>query len=101
MTPNERMARADRAKGAMDEFVGPAFDHIENEWMEKLISTAGSSDPRVPEIVARVSAGIAAIRKVRAEIMAVVADGAMAESELRKDARVSQMSDYHRSVIGA
>jgi len=100
VSPAERLSRADRAQAAMDEFVGPAFDYVENEWMEKLVKTAGTSDPRLPEIISRLSAGVAAIRKVRAEIEAVVADGKIAEGEIARSAQLGRMSDFKRSVVG-
>lgn len=99
MTPSERLSRADRARTEL-EFVGPAFDYVEGEWMDKLIKTAGSTDPRVPEIISRLSAGIAAIRKVRAEVEAVIADGQVASTEMERAAKLARMSDHKRQIVG-
>lgn len=100
MTPHDRLARAERAKAALNEFLAPAFDHIEREWYERMVATAGSSDPRLPDVVLRLAAGVQAIRKVRAEIMAVVADGNVAEAEISRDAQIAKLSDHKRSMLG-
>lgn len=101
MTPHERAARADRAKLALQEFLAPAFDHVETEWYENLIKTAGSTDPRAPEIITRLTAGVKAVRVVRAQIEAIIAEGGMAEAEITREAQLSKMSGHMRSVVGA
>ncbi len=100
MSPHERTARADRARAALDEFLGPAFDHVEREWYENLIRTASSSDPRSPEIISRLTAGIQAIRKVREQVAGYVSDGALADSEIAREAQLSKMTPHMRSVVG-
>lgn len=100
MSPHDRQARADRAKAALAEFLNPAFDHVEREWYEKMVATAGSSDPRLPDVVLRLAAGVQAIRKVRAEILAVIADGNAAEVEIAREAQLNKMSTHMRSVVG-
>lgn len=100
VTPSERLARADRAKAALAEFLTPAFEQVEREWAEKMITAAASTDPRAPEIIARLANGVKAIRTVRGQIEGVVADGALAESELKRSAQISQMSEHKRNVVG-
>jgi hypothetical protein len=84
----------------MADFLSPAFDHVEAEWMENLIKTAGSTDPRAPEIITRLTSGIKAIRTVRAQVEAIVADGVAAEAEITRHAQLSRMSPHMRSVVG-
>jgi hypothetical protein len=100
MTPHERQARADRAKAAMDEFLAPAFDHVEAEWYEKLVNTAGSEDPRTVEKIQRITAAVKAIRVVRAQIAAVIADGVAVEADMLHTAQIARMSPHKRSVVG-
>ena len=100
MTPNERIARAERAKAAMDEFFGPAFAVVEQDYAEKMITAAASVDPRAPEIIARLANGIKAARSVRAQIEALVLDGRLAEQDMQRTAQLSRMSDHKRSVVG-
>jgi len=99
MTAHERSARADRAKAALAEFLGPAFDLVEAEWYEKMVATAGSTDPRASEIIARLTSGIKAIRTVRAQVEAVVSDGAVADAEIARQAQVDKMTPHRRSVV--
>ncbi len=100
MTPSERIARADRAKAALAEFLAPAFAHVEQDYSEKLITAAASVDPRAPEIIARLANGVKAARTARGLIEAFVMDGKMAEQELQGAAKVQRMTPFHRSVIG-
>ena len=101
MTPAERLSRADRAKAAMVEFLEPAFTHVEQEWYEKLVHQAGQEDPKMAERIHRITTAIKSIRVVRAQIEAIVVDGAMAEAEIKRNAQVSQMSEHKRKTIGA
>lgn len=100
MTPAERLQHADRAKAALTEFLAPAFEHVEREWAEKMIATAASSDPRAAEVIMRLATGVKAIRTVRAQIEAIVADGRLAESEMKRGAQIAQMSEHKRNVVG-
>lgn len=100
MTPADRFARAERAKSAMAEFLAPAFAKVEAEWAEKMIAAAASSDPRAEQIITRLATGVKAIRTVRALIEADVADGSMAEAEIKRSAQIARMSDHKRSVVG-
>lgn len=97
---HERIARADRAKAAMAEFLAPAFEHVEREYGEKMITAAASTDPRAPEVIARLANGVKVARQIRAQIEAIVADGAVAESDVARTAQLSRMSDHKRSIVG-
>lgn len=100
MTPSERLAHAERAKAALNDFLAPAFEKVETEWAEKMIAAAASSDPRANEIITRLATGVKAIRTVRAQIEAAVADGAMAEADIKRSAQIAQMSEHKRSIVG-
>lgn len=84
----------------MAEFFAPAFDQVEAEYAEKMITAAASTDPRAEQIIARLANGIKAARTVRKLIEAHIADGTMAEQELTRKAQISRMSDHKRSVVG-
>lgn len=100
MTPHERQARADRAKAAMDEFFAPAFKHVEDDYAEKMITAAASTDPRAVDVIARLANGIKAARSVRGLIEAFIADGVAAEAEIQRSAQISRMSPHKRTVVG-
>lgn len=99
-TPADRLATAERAKNALSEFLEPAFEAVEHEWSEKMIAAAASTDPRAEQIITRLATGVKAIRTVRKLIEAHVADGALAEAEMKRGAQIARMSDHKRSVVG-
>lgn len=100
MTAAERLARADRAKAAMEEFLGPAFAHVEHEWYEKLVHQANQEDPKMADRVLRITTAIKTIRVVRSQIEAIIADGTMADAEMKRDAQIAKMSDHKRATVG-
>jgi len=100
MTPTERIQTAERAKAALSEFLEPAFARVEQDWAEKMIEVAASSNPRAPEIITRLATGVKAIRTVRGLIEGIVADGKLAEAEHQRSAQISRMSEHKRQVVG-
>lgn len=101
MTPSERISRADRAKAYRDEFLAPALAHVEAEWMETLKRIAKAEDPKAPERIMRVTAGLKTIDVIRGQIEAYIADGLMAESESKQTAKIASLSEHKRQTIGA
>ena len=99
MTQQERIARAHRAASAMDEFFNPALTEIETEYAEKMITIAASSDPRAPEVIARLANGISVARQVRARIEKFIADGEIAQAEKRIAEAMESMSAPDRRFI--
>jgi len=97
---SDRVARGDRAKAALAEFLEPAFKQVEHDYAEKLIAAATSTDPRAREVIERLSHGIKAVRVVRGLIEAHVLDGAIAEKEMRSDAKLARMSEFQRATVG-
>lgn len=100
MTPADDIARADRAKAFMDEFLAPAIAHVEQDYAEKMISTAASTDPRAREIIERLANGVKAVRVVKSLIERHIMDGAIAQQDMQRSAQLSRMSDHKRSVVG-
>lgn len=92
MTLEQRIERARRAKLAMEEFFAPAFDAVEQEYGERMISVAGSVDPRAPEVIARLANGIKAARSVRSQIEGYIAEGQVAEREKEATDKLAAMS---------
>jgi hypothetical protein len=77
MSPDERIARAHRARQAMEEFF----------------------DPRAPDIIARLAQGIKVARQVRAQIEAHIADGAVAQKEKADAERLGDMTPAKRRLL--
>lgn len=99
MTDAERIERARRAKLAIDEFLTPAFAVVEAEYGEKMIAVAASTDPRSPEIIARLASGIKVARQVRAQIEAIVADGKVAQNEIDRAKRDEEFTAPQKRLL--
>lgn len=99
MTPEQRIARAQRAKAAMEEFFAPALAEIESDYGEKMIAVAASSDPRAPDVIARLANGISVARQVRARIEAHIADGGVAKAEREIADAQDRMSASDRRLV--
>ena len=97
---SDRMAKGERARAALEEFLAPAFEHVEKDYAEKMIASAASTDPRAREVIERLANGIKSARVVRGLIEAFVMDGAVAEQELKREAQLSRMSDHKRAIVG-
>lgn len=91
-TPQQRAERARRAQMAMDEFFAPVFAVVEAEYAEKMIEVAASSDPRAPEVIARLANGVKVARQIRGQIEGLIADGELANNEINRAKREEDMT---------
>jgi hypothetical protein len=92
LTDAQRVERARRAQMALEEFLTPAFAVVEREYAERMIEVAASSDPRAPEVIARLANGIKVARSVKAQIEVLVADGEVATGNIQRAERKGEMS---------
>lgn len=99
MTSNERIERARRAKLAMDEFLAPALAHVEDYYAAKMIEVAASTNPRAPDIIARLANGVKVAREIRARIDAIIMDGGLAERERERAEALKDMSAPKRRLL--
>lgn len=98
MTEQQRAERARRAAQAMKEFFEPAFDVVEQDYTQKIIDAAASSDPRTPEVIARLANGIKAMRSAKAMIVSIIMDGEVAQSEINRAERDEQLTAPQRRL---
>lgn len=99
MTELERIERARRAQMALDEFLAPAFAVVEADYTEKLVNAATSTDPRSPEMIARLAAGMKAARSAHNQIMALVMDGEITKAGMIKAERIGAMTEPDRRLL--
>lgn len=99
MTERERVERARQAKLALDNFLTPAFAEVEADYAEKMIAAAASTDPRAPEVIARLANAIKAARQARQLIEALVADGIDAQSRLDRKTRIDGLTQAQRKLL--
>lgn len=99
MNDRERVELARRAQQALDDFLAPAFAAVEAAYTEKLVNAATSTDPRAPEIVARLAAGMKAARSAHSQIAALVADGELVKGQMIKAERIEGMTPSDRRLL--
>lgn len=92
LTESQRVERARQAQMALDEFLAPAFAVVEADYAEKMVAAAASTDPRAPEVIARLANGIKAARSARSQIELLVADGVEAKDAIARNARIDDMT---------
>jgi enoyl-CoA hydratase/carnithine racemase len=99
LTNPQRVERARQAKLALDNFLAPAFEVVEIEYAEKMINVAASTDPRAPEIIARLANGVKVARQVRTQIEAMVSDGDDAQHMIDRAKRIEAMTPSQRRLL--
>ncbi|MEY2633977.1 MAG: hypothetical protein RIR00_2631 [Pseudomonadota bacterium] len=99
MTDAQRIEQARQAKMALDNFLTPAFEIVEADYAEKMITAAASVDPRAPEIIARLANAIKATRMARQQIEAIVADGIDAKANRDRAERIATLTPAQRKLL--
>lgn len=99
MTHKQRLERARQARLALDEFLTPAFEIVEAEYADKMITAAASVDPRATEKIARLGIAIQAVRQARTQIEAIVADGDEARIAIEREKRLESLSPTARRLL--
>ena len=92
-----RMARAEQAEQALNQFLGPAFDVCRAEYMEKLAAIAAkplSNDLRAG--MEKLALAVKVIDEVRAQITGVVADGRFARADKDRARRIVELPTEKR-----
>lgn len=92
MSDHERVRRGEQARMALSDFLAPAFAVVEADYAEKMIDAAASTDPRAPDVIARLANGIKVARQVRAQIEAIVHDGVEAKNKIERTAATEELS---------
>lgn len=99
MTAEQRIARAHRAKQALEEFLTPALASIEAEYAEKMIDAAASTDPRAPDLIQRLATGVKVARRIRAQVEAFVQDGDVAAMDKAYAEKIGDMAVPDRRLV--
>lgn len=99
LTDSQRVERARQASMALETFLEPAFAVVEADYAEKLIAAASSTDPRAPEIIARLANGLKAARSARSQIEALVADGIDAQRTIERTEKVTELSPARQRLL--
>lgn len=88
-----RMARAEQADHALKQFLGPAFDVVRAEYLEKLAEVAAK--PLTADLRAgmeKLALAVKVVDVVRAQIVGLVRDGDLAQAEAKRAADFDKLS---------
>jgi hypothetical protein len=102
MTPQERIARAERAKTAWFEFVHPALHEIRNAYGDRLVeiaSTELSRDKRTDRITA-LSTALRILEQVENGLQAAIMDGEVAANNVLRAEKMERMTAPERRLFG-
>lgn len=92
-----RLARAEQANQALIQFLGPAFDVCRADYLEKLADIAAkplTNDMRAA--MEKLALGLKVIDVVRSQILSLVVDGNVAQSEARRASDLANMTTEKR-----
>lgn len=101
MNEGERIARAQRAQQALDEFIAPILTETRDVYAARLVEVAAtelSRDRRADKITA-LSLAIRILEALEDGIKAVLLDGEMAKKEKLRTEKVETMSRPQRRLL--
>lgn len=84
----------------MDEFLAPAFAQVKIDLLQEVMATAGTTNPRQNELVARFTDCMAAVDLAEKKVRFVIAGGIEAEARIHREAQLSKMSPSKREAVG-
>lgn len=99
MTNAERIARAERAKAALDEFLAPAMEHVMTDYNRRIIEIAAET-PWKTEPISKLAQAFKIVRTVEAHLQALVMDGELARQDMSYAAQIERIPVEKRKVLG-
>lgn len=101
MTESERIARAQRAKAAFDEFVGPMLDEMEAEYSARIVDVATTDLffwTRASKLT-RLSDALRMVRSIKGGMAAIITDGEIAANDRLRADKIDRMSAPQRRLL--
>jgi hypothetical protein len=102
MTPQERIARAERAQRALDEFITPILTEARDAYTSRIIELAALElDRNVRgDKMAALSTAIRVVDAIEDGLKAVIMDGSVADKDKLLAEKLERMSPAHRRIFG-
>lgn len=93
-----RMARADRAQKAHEEFVAPALKVIRDEYLAKLAEIAAKHPMRGEPLamVEKLSTALKIVDQIEVQIATLIRDGEVAKAEADRAGNIARLSTEQR-----
>jgi hypothetical protein len=101
MTPQERLARSQRAEAAYRDFIEPMIDELKNVYSDRIVEVATTelSSRRRADKLTALSNAHKILTTLDKGMAAMIADGPMAEREKLKAEKIEQMSPSMRRLL--
>lgn len=93
------LARAERARAAMDEFIGPAFDVYEADIVRRLTEIAAEA-PNEATKISKLAMAVKVLRNVRRQVEAIADEGKIIEADVKRARQIEKINPYQRSILG-
>ncbi len=100
LSDEEKVARAIRARHAMDEFLAPALKELEAEYLTAL-STLAANEPWETGKITKLAVAQRVITAVGQQIIRAVLDGEVAGQELNRAKKIAALPEAKRRWVGA
>lgn len=102
MTEAQRIAQAQRAKAALEEFIEPLLQETREVYARRIVEIASTElgrEPRTDKITA-LSTAIRILDELESGIKAVMLDGAVAQKEKLRADKLERMTPAQRRLLG-
>lgn len=102
MTPQERIAKAERAQRFWDEFIGLQVEDMIGEYTARIVEHANTelnSDKRRDKITA-LSHAIRITENIREGLLATITDGELARKDKLRAENIENMTAPQRRLLG-
>ncbi|GEM70952.1 hypothetical protein SAQ01S_07180 [Sphingomonas aquatilis NBRC 16722] len=96
-----RLARAERADAAMQEFVGPALATIRSEYAEKLMEIVAKHPMRGEPLamVEKLGTALKIVDQIEIQMRALIADGDAAKFEAARADQMARLNTEQRRYV--
>jgi maltoporin len=98
LTDAQRLARAEHARRAMEEFLAPAFEQARAAYAARMVEIAATTPWESGKITALANA-VRIVDEVEAQIGAQVADGADARGKMIRADRIEALTPAKRRLL--
>jgi hypothetical protein len=98
---SERMARAHRAKAALDEFLTPMFDNLRKEYAGRMSEVAiGELHPGTrADKLTTLAVALRVVDTLQSGMAEIIRDGDLAQREKLRAEKIEQMSDAQQRLL--
>lgn len=101
MSPEQRLARAGKARAAFEEFFEPMLAEMEAEYSSRILEVANTELLfwRRTSKLTRLSDALRIVRTLRAGMQTLIADGDAAQSEKLRQEKIKAMTESQRRLL--